>query len=56
MKYLMTILQIGELFDGKFNWRGIVHLSLFILMGLIMVSFSIWIGYHAFSSGRNNKK
>ena len=56
MKIVALLLQIGELFDGKFNWRGVLHLSLFILMGLVIVSFSIWIGYHAFSSGKNNKK
>jgi hypothetical protein len=56
MKFLLIFLQVGELFDGKFNWRGLFHLGFFIFLGLIVVSFSIWIGYKAFSSGKNDKR
>ena len=55
MKSVVLFLQIGELFAGKFNWRGVVHLVFFILLGLIAVSFSIWIGYKALSQDKNNE-
>ena len=56
MKFLLIFLQIGELFDGKFNWRGVFHLGFFIFLGLIFVSFSIWIGYKALSQSKNTEK
>ena len=56
MNFLLIFLQIGELFDGKFNWRGVFHLFIFIVMGLIALSFSIWIGYKALTSENKNKK
>lgn len=37
---MILLLQIGELLKGNFNWRGIVHLTLFIIMGLIVIGFS----------------
>ncbi len=56
MNFLLTLLQIGELFDGKFTWRGVVHLGFFIFLGLIFVSFSVWIGYKALSQSKNKEK
>ena len=50
MKTLSLIVQIGELFSGHFNWRGVLHLSLFIIMALIAVGFAAFIGYKAFRS------
>ncbi len=50
MKFLGALLQIGELFNGRFNWRGVFHLSLFILMALIIIGFVAFIGYNAFRS------
>lgn len=55
MKYQAILLQIGELFEGHFNWRGLFHLVLFLLMGLIVIGFSIYIGYKAFQSERKKK-
>jgi hypothetical protein len=37
MKMLIFFLQIGDLFRGQFNWRGVFHLFLFILMGAVVV-------------------
>ncbi len=39
---LLLLLQIGELLKGNFNWRGVLHLFLFIVMGLIVIGFSIF--------------
>jgi hypothetical protein len=33
----IILLQIGDLFRGQFNWRGVFHLFLFILMGALVV-------------------
>lgn len=37
---MFLLFQIGELFKGNVNWRGILHLFLFIVMGLIVIAFS----------------
>jgi hypothetical protein len=37
---LLFLLQIGELFKGNINWRGVLHLVTFIIMGLIIIAFS----------------
>ncbi|HEX8286982.1 MAG TPA: hypothetical protein VF556_03250 [Pyrinomonadaceae bacterium] len=55
MNYFVFFLQIGELFQGNFNWRGLLHLVLFIVMGLIVVGFGVIVGYKAFQSERNKK-
>jgi hypothetical protein len=49
MKSLFLLLQIGELFQGHFNWRGAFQLFLFILMGLIIIGFGVFTGYKAFA-------
>jgi hypothetical protein len=36
----MLLFQIGDLFRGNVNWRGVLHLTLFIIMGLIVIAFS----------------
>ena len=54
MKYLAAFLQIGELFEGRFNWRGLYHLFLFVLMALVIVGFSTVIGYKAFRSKKKD--
>ncbi len=48
MRNIVFLLQIGELLDGKYNWRGLVHLLLFVVMGLIAVGFAVFVGYKAF--------
>jgi hypothetical protein len=55
MNYLVAFLQIGELFKGNFNWRGLVQLILFLLMGLVAVGFSVMFGYKAFKSEKKKK-
>lgn len=50
MKNLILLLQIGELFDGNFNWRGLAQLLLLVLMALIAVGFTVFVGYKAFQS------
>jgi hypothetical protein len=39
---IVLLFQIGDLFEGKFNRRGLIQLIIFILMGLIVVGFGIW--------------
>ena len=48
MSLLIFILQIGELFRGNFNWQGVYHLFLFILMGALVVGLGVFLGYKAF--------
>jgi len=55
MNRLAVFLQIGELFKGNFNWRGLFQLILFLLMGLVVVGFSVLLGYKAFKSDKNKK-
>ena len=53
MKYFASFVQIGELFNGNFNWRGVFHLFLFFLMGSIVIGFSAFIGYKALGSKKD---
>ncbi len=48
MRVFAVLLQIRELFDGEFNWQGLVLLFLFVLMALIAVGLAIFAGYKAF--------
>lgn len=50
MSLATFIFQIGELFKGNLNRAGIYHLFLFLLMGAILVGFSVFLGYKAFKS------
>ena len=50
MKIFAFLLQIEELFNGHFNWRGAVQLLLFVAMGLIAAGFTIFVGYKAFKA------
>ncbi len=50
MKIFTFFLQIGELFNGHFNWRGLIQLFLLVLMGLIAVGFGVFVSYKAFQS------
>lgn len=50
MVLFALILQIGELFRGNFNWQGVFHLVLFILMGVFLGGLGIFLGYKAFKS------
>ena len=50
MIFLAFFLQIGELFKGNFNWQGVVHLFLFLLMGAILLGVGGLITYQAFKS------
>lgn len=52
---IALFLQIGELFRGEFNWRGLLHLVLFIVMGLIVIGFGAFVGYKALQSERKKK-
>lgn len=45
---LLLLLQIGELFKGNFNWQGVYHLFLFILMAAFLGGLAIFLGYKAF--------
>lgn len=56
MIFLIAFLQIGELFNGNLNWRGVFHLFLFILMGLIIAGFTAFAGYKAFRQKEKSKK
>ena len=42
MNFTILLIQIGELFNGNVNWRGVLHLTLFIIMGLIVIGFSVF--------------
>ena len=53
MQSLIFLLQIGDLFHGKFTWRGAFLLFLFILMGLVIIGFAGVVGYKAFRSKSN---
>lgn len=48
MRFFVIILQIGELFRGNFNWLGVYHLVLFILMAGFLVGLGVFLGYKAF--------
>jgi hypothetical protein len=48
MRFFAVMLQIGELFEGNFNWQGALHLFLFILMGALLAGLGIFLGYKAF--------
>ena len=48
MNLFAFILQIGELLKGNFNWQGVYHLFLFILMAAILGGLSIFLGVKAF--------
>ena len=37
---MFLLFQIGDLFRGNMNWRGVLHLTLFIIMGLIVIAIS----------------
>jgi hypothetical protein len=50
MSLTAFIFQIGELFKGNINRPGLYHLFLFLLMGAILVGFSVFLGYKAFKS------
>jgi len=39
---LTFLFQIGDLFEGKFNKRGLIQLIIFIVMGVIVVGFGVW--------------
>ena len=52
---IVLFLQIGELFQGNFNWRGLFHLVLFLLIGIIMIGFGGVITYKAFQTERKKK-
>ncbi len=49
MKNVILLLQIGDLFQGNLNWRGLVQLFLFILMGAVIIGVAGFTGYKAFS-------
>lgn len=55
MNFLLLLLQIGDLFNGKFNWRGFIQLAIFIVMGLIVVGVGSVLVYKAFSSKDKDK-
>jgi hypothetical protein len=52
MAFLIILFQIGDLFRGEFNLRGVFHLFLFVLMGLALLGFTIFIITKAFKSPR----
>lgn len=50
MHILGFLLQIGDLFQGKFTWRGFWLLFLFALMAFIALGFTFFVGYKVFRS------
>ncbi len=52
MLIFFKLLQIGDLFRGEFNIRGVFHLFLFVLMGLALLGFTIFIIAKAFKNPR----
>ena len=48
MKIFTLFLQIGDLFAGRFNWRGLFHLFLFLAMAAVIVGFTGFAGYKTF--------
>lgn len=50
MNSVVYLLQIGDLFAGKFNRRGLIQLVIFLVMGLVVVGFGIWIGINVIRS------
>jgi len=56
MIFFALFLQVGELFKGNFSWRGLLHLSIFLAMGLLIVGFPAFIGYKILQSERRKKK
>ena len=52
MTMLAFLLQIGDLVNGKFTWRGFIQLTIFVLMGLVVVGFGIMIVYNVIKSLR----
>ena len=52
---IALFLQIGELFNGNFNWRGVFHLSLFLLMFLSIAGLALFVGYNAFRPNQKDK-
>ena len=53
---IALFLQIGDLFNGNFNWRGVFHLSLFLLMFLSIAGLAAFVGYKAFRPNQKDKK
>jgi fatty-acid desaturase len=45
---ILLLAQIGELLKGNFNWQGVYHLFLFILMAAILGGLTVFLGYKAF--------
>lgn len=41
---LISLLQIGDLFQGNFNMRGFIQLVLFFIMGAVVLGFGVWMG------------
>ena len=53
MKYFFVVLlQIQQLFDGDFNWRGLLQLILLVLMALVAIGFAVFAAYKAFQPKR----
>ena len=50
--FFVALLQIQELLDGDFNWRGLLQLLLLVLMALIAIGFTIFAVYKAFQPKR----
>lgn len=53
MKILLLLIQIGDLLEGKFNWRGFIQLVIFLLMGAVVVSFGAVIVFKALRSNKD---
>ncbi len=50
MKFFALFLQIGQLFEGRFNWRGLLYLCIFLLMALTAIGLTVFVGYKTFQS------
>ena len=56
MIFAALLLQIGDLFNGNFNWRGVFHLALFLLMFLSIAGLAAFVGYKAFRPNEKSKR
>jgi len=48
MRNFAALLQIHELLEGNFNWRGLLLLALFVLMALVAIGFAVFAACKAF--------
>lgn len=53
---IFLLFQVGDLFEGKFNWAGILVLLIFFIMTAIIVGLGVLMIYKSFFSKSENKR